>query len=1248
MLMYRKTFQMVSFLFIRLLSMSSNSTTSTLKHPRFSQRQLASVAAAAAAATVRRASSLYIRIHCREQARARDKSATLPRAISNVLRRVRAPAELLLLLLLLLIFYPLLCIRCAPIHDRSLIKCRECHKFSHKELAAYAASTALLLLQHKIQVKPVMTTTAAADDDYHDDENEYQHSDPSFYYQITKSFRVYIATAAATAVAATAASVNGQDVSNSSHEDAVRCFESAQEPILVEVLRRQQSSSSHTTTPTTTTTTTTALTQHNSNGNGNVSGSSPSTSSQSSSPHDDGTASSGINSSSPAQQQQQPQQQMDENSRENAFTLLVSTAVQTDWAGLVDDDEDDDEFGVTLRPQDADEQTNDSLDDILAHDIDFEVRKFLDMYPNFIKTFGRSITLFSEVRNSFLKYIRSEEFSLSRKKEFDSSVATERAARNKEVTLRKVGSAEKLGLTVCYSSGSEDADTEVYISEIVPESLAARDGRLREGDQILRKESEIQRRRRRRRLLLPLLPLLLLLFACGIREWALIHITINGKDVASKEQTENLFAETKNSVTILVSRCVYGSEAVALARTRRGSSMRFATQELELLDNNTSSSSPLTLPPPPPAQQQQQQATTPAYQNSTIEQLIKQQQLEQQQQPRPESPIPPAPPVHGIQPQQVNGGLAHKLDGLSLRGGEAYTGAGAWSETEHIYETIPESDSEPIYSSPYEHHMQHLQLKGQQLLQQQQPPTTTTTTTTATQVRNDHPSLSLSLLSSSPRTRTAAAEELTSAMMLLWQNNGGRHHSSSKSNSSGEEKDSSSAYNTGESCNSNTLTLELQQQQQFQLQLQQQQQRHRGSTLVLCPPGRKAADAGAILATSTPKIQCHCSVPVGPPPTLKPASNKLTTSSPTASTSAATSTGSTEHQRRPRRRDHVHERGESAADHATPTATLQAGLEQQASVEQVDESVPAAERAAELHAPHAHQLQRHELPGAQSGAVSVRGERDQQQQLQPAAAALEDADAAAAAAAAAASPAPATAGRGADGVEGQEAIGRHEVHSSPTREKSYTEKSGAAHQRGASGSYHGRRRPVRDKGRPILEQGGAQASSGTSAGAQAAPARAAGSAATAADATDVRADNLRVHRGQHQSANRKNERQAARADDDERLDDGAAAQAQREEKERRGLRQSGRRRPSAGEQCRQTHGPFIRHYSLIRLHLFYVFDSSSSFRISMLKHLLRRNRQVVSNDFTAILKNRVVSGLNNAVTCYREGTIHKSTAQRCR
>lgn len=43
-----------------------------------------------------------------------------------------------------------------------------------------------------------------------------------------------------------------------------------------------------------------------------------------------------------------------------------------------------------------------------------------------------------------------------------------------------------MGLTVCYSSGSEaDTCTEVYIRDIAPQSVADRDGRLRQGDQIL-------------------------------------------------------------------------------------------------------------------------------------------------------------------------------------------------------------------------------------------------------------------------------------------------------------------------------------------------------------------------------------------------------------------------------------------------------------------------------------------------------------------------------------------------------------------------------------------------------------------------------------------------------------------------------------------------------------------------------------------------------------------------------------------
>lgn len=81
-----------------------------------------------------------------------------------------------------------------------------------------------------------------------------------------------------------------------------------------------------------------------------------------------------------------------------------------------------------------------------------------------------------------------------------------------EITLQKSNSQEQLGLTVSYihcaagSGGSiggggnnsagnnsvksinevdSEASTEVYISNIIPDSLAARDGRLRQGDQIL-------------------------------------------------------------------------------------------------------------------------------------------------------------------------------------------------------------------------------------------------------------------------------------------------------------------------------------------------------------------------------------------------------------------------------------------------------------------------------------------------------------------------------------------------------------------------------------------------------------------------------------------------------------------------------------------------------------------------------------------------------------------------------------------
>ncbi|XP_019489858.1 PREDICTED: E3 ubiquitin-protein ligase PDZRN3-like [Hipposideros armiger] len=53
-----------------------------------------------------------------------------------------------------------------------------------------------------------------------------------------------------------------------------------------------------------------------------------------------------------------------------------------------------------------------------------------------------------------------------------------------EVDLYRINSQDKLGLTVCYRTDDED-DLGIYISEIDPNSIAAKDGRIREGDRII-------------------------------------------------------------------------------------------------------------------------------------------------------------------------------------------------------------------------------------------------------------------------------------------------------------------------------------------------------------------------------------------------------------------------------------------------------------------------------------------------------------------------------------------------------------------------------------------------------------------------------------------------------------------------------------------------------------------------------------------------------------------------------------------
>jgi hypothetical protein len=183
-----------------------------------------------------------------------------------------------------------------------------------------------------------------------------------------------------------------------------------------------------------------------------------------------------------------------------------------------------------------------------------------------------------------------------------------------------------------------------------------------------------------------------------------------------------------------------------------------------------------------------------AYQNSLIEQLV-QQQTESQHSPR--NDAAPKVPPHFIQERLnlTNSLVRSKMDSINHEISELdhrmqniqlvkidkrkppqlpHVPAPQESDTEHIYETIPESvdsEMEPIYSCPYEADEQSM---IEQWLKSQDQGWT-------------------------PQAKEAAPKD-----------NKKQRCKSSKSNSSGEEhENSSSAYNTGGSCNSNPLTFEL-------------------------------------------------------------------------------------------------------------------------------------------------------------------------------------------------------------------------------------------------------------------------------------------------------------------------------------------------------------------------------------------------------------------------------------------------------
>ncbi|KPP79420.1 PDZ domain-containing protein 4-like [Scleropages formosus] len=58
-----------------------------------------------------------------------------------------------------------------------------------------------------------------------------------------------------------------------------------------------------------------------------------------------------------------------------------------------------------------------------------------------------------------------------------------------EVELYKPRQQDKLGLTVCYRTDDEE-DLGIYVGEVNPNSIAAKDGRIREGDRILQNREE--------------------------------------------------------------------------------------------------------------------------------------------------------------------------------------------------------------------------------------------------------------------------------------------------------------------------------------------------------------------------------------------------------------------------------------------------------------------------------------------------------------------------------------------------------------------------------------------------------------------------------------------------------------------------------------------------------------------------------------------------------------------------------------
>ncbi|XP_034139301.1 slo-interacting protein 1 isoform X3 [Drosophila guanche] len=256
-----------------------------------------------------------------------------------------------------------------------------------------------------------------------------------------------------------------------------------------------------------------------------------------------------------------------------------------------------------------------------------------------------------------------------------------------EITLVKTiddSTTEKLGINVCcngyqasnidISRGdviSEEADVDVcedvFISDIDPEGIAQRDGRLRRGDQILR---------------------------------------INGMDVKSKEEVETQIAGSTFAVTLLVSRLLYPEDD---DDEDIESNFEYANSFLRDDYTNVVDKLDKILLSQVQSMKTNNVTTTEAVSNNTTKNSSSTTQQNSDPEVTVKTYLPKSFPEISEKTcnktkHRADENLSHvkALNQFIKKSSQSHHPY-EYDESEHIYETIPEdSESEPLYCSPYQ------------------------------------------------------------------------------------------------------------------------------------------------------------------------------------------------------------------------------------------------------------------------------------------------------------------------------------------------------------------------------------------------------------------------------------------------------------------------------------------------------------------------------------------------------------------